>query len=270
VFPECGSGQAPACLQPCKHAERSGPKPARTDFRPRGSRSPRRPFGGNDALGPAGQGISKALGTNGDVSPSTPHWRDRCTLLETFIAKVPRPELVEHLRSSQSLRNRYFPGFRISDTVPTRQQVLTAYKKEIVGRNNGKLASSLCAHWIRQQALLATVALKVLNIQSEDPADANSWINEVHARFGPLEQHEDGLRALVRELAAQFPSEDVHIFVSIISYGTNQQTLRNLVANELLKAANDPHHALRQRSLTRSLCPLRVLRSLSLLTSCHS
>jgi len=61
-------------------------------------------------------------------------------------------------------------------------------------------------------------------------------------RFGKvgLEQHEDSLRALVRELATQFPSEDVHIFVSIISYGTNQLTLRNLVEGELLNAANDP------------------------------
>src|SRR5438876_10894631 len=138
------------------------------------------------------------------------HFRDD-HLLKTFIAKIPRPELVEYLRSNESLRNRYFPGFRISDTVPTRQQVLTAYKKEIIGRNNGKLASLLCAHWIRQQSLLATVALKSLNIQSEDPADANLWINDVHVRLEPLEQHEDSLRALVRDLATQFPSEDVHI-----------------------------------------------------------
>jgi hypothetical protein len=113
------------------------------------------------------------------------HFRDD-HLLETFIAKIPRSELVEHLRTNESLRNRYFPGFRISDTVPTRQKVLIAYKKEIVGRNNGKLASSLCAHWIRQQSLLATVALKFLKIQSENPADANLWIDDVHTRLEPL------------------------------------------------------------------------------------
>ncbi len=166
------------------------------------------------------------------------HFRDD-HLLETFIAKIPRSQLVEYLRSNDSLRNRYFRGFRISNTVPTRQQVLTAYKKEIIDRNNGKLASSLCAHWIRQQPVLASVALKSLGIQSEDPADAKLWINDVHAKLD-LEQHEDSLRALVRALAMQFSNEDVHIFVSIISYGTNQQTLRNLVEGELLNVANDP------------------------------
>src|SRR5712664_3795971 len=86
-------------------------------------------------------------------------------LLEAFISKVPHSQLVEYLRNNESLRNRYFRGFRISNTAPTCQQMLTAYKREIVGRNNGKLASSLCADWVRQQSVLATAALKSLNIQ---------------------------------------------------------------------------------------------------------
>src|SRR5438552_114241 len=110
------------------------------------------------------------------------HFRDD-KLLARFLEKIPRPELVEYLRSNESLRNRYFRGFRISDTVPTCQQVLTAYRKEIIDRNNGKLASSLCAHWIRQEVVLAGVALKSLRIQSEDPADAHSWIDDVHSKL---------------------------------------------------------------------------------------
>jgi hypothetical protein len=47
-------------------------------------------------------------------------------LLETFIAKIPHSQLVEYLRSNESLRNRYFRGFRISHNVPTYKQVLTA------------------------------------------------------------------------------------------------------------------------------------------------
>lgn len=75
-----------------------------------------------------------------------------------------------------------------------------------------------------------------------------SWgINDVHARLQPLEQHQDSLRALVRKLATQFSTEDVHIFVSIISYGINQQTVRDLVESELLNAVNDLRH-LRNRS----------------------
>ena len=136
-------------------------------------------------------------------------------LLETFIAKIPHAQLVEYLRSNESLRNRYFRGFRISNTVPSNKQIVAAYKREIVDRNNGKLASSLCADWIRQHPMLTSVALKCLNIPSEDPADAHSWINEVHEKL-ELEQGEHDLRGLVRTLAVQFSSEDVHIFVSII------------------------------------------------------
>lgn len=161
-------------------------------------------------------------------------------LLETFIEKIPHSQLVEYLRSNESLRNRYFRGFRISNTVPSCQQVLTAYKKEIIDRKNGKLASSLCAHWIRQEPVLASAALNSLGIQSENPADANSWIKDVRAKL-ELDHHQDSLRALVRALAMQFSSEDVHIFISIISYGINQQTLRELVEQELLNGANDPH-----------------------------
>jgi hypothetical protein len=166
------------------------------------------------------------------------HFRDD-HLLETFAVKIPRSQLVEHLRNDESLRNRYFPGFRFSSTVPTYQQVLTAYKKEIIDRNNGDLASSLCAHWIRQQPALAGVALESLSIQCENPADANLWIEGVRARL-KLESHEVSLRPLIRALAMRFSNDDVHIFVSIISYGTNQQTLRTFVEQELLNVANDP------------------------------
>ncbi len=160
-------------------------------------------------------------------------------LFGTFIAKIPHSQLVEYVRSNESLRNRYFRGFRISDTVPTRQQLLTAYKKEIVDRNNGALASSLCANWIRQQPVLSSAALKSLDIQTKDPADANLWINDVHAKLA-LDRPEDRLRRLVRVLGVQFSSEDVLIFLSIISYGTDQQTLRRVVDQELQNLANDP------------------------------
>src|SRR5467141_2446888 len=103
------------------------------------------------------------------------HFRDD-RLLARFIEQIPRSELVEYIRSSESLRNRYFRGFRISNTAPTCQQVLSAYKKEIIDRKNGNLASSLCADWIRQHSVLAGTALKSLGIQSENAADANLWI----------------------------------------------------------------------------------------------
>lgn len=41
-------------------------------------------------------------------------------------------------------------------------------------------------------------------------------------------------------LAVQFPSDDVHIFVSTISYGADQLALRKLVEHELLSVVSDP------------------------------
>jgi len=160
-------------------------------------------------------------------------------LLENFIATIPHAQLVEYLRNDEALRNRYFRGFRISSTVPSNKQIVTAYKREIVDRNNGKLASSLCADWVRQHPMLASAALQSLNIPSEHPADAHSWINDVHEKLA-LEQDEHGIRGLVRTLAVQFSREDVHIFVSIISYDKDQAALRKLVEQEVLMVTNDP------------------------------
>ncbi len=160
-------------------------------------------------------------------------------LLEMFIAKIPRSQLLDYLRANESFRNRYFPGFRISTVSPTHRQIASAYKREIVDRKNGKLASSLCAHWLRQQPALVTMALKSLGIQSENPADANSWIEDVHSKLD-LEPQEDTFRRLVKALSSQFSRDDTHIFVSIISYGTNLQTLQKLVEEELVNLANDP------------------------------
>ena len=75
------------------------------------------------------------------------HFLDK-HLLEVFIEKIPRSELVETLRVNESLRNRYFPGFRISNSVPSSKQIVVAYRKEIVERRNGRLATSLCRSWV--------------------------------------------------------------------------------------------------------------------------
>jgi tetratricopeptide (TPR) repeat protein len=166
------------------------------------------------------------------------HFRD-ANLLEKFISKIPRSQLIEYLRSNESLRNRYFRGFRISSTVPTLQQILTAYKREIIDHRNGKLASSLCATWIRQQPMLASAALKSLNVHSEDPTNAYAWIDEVHAKRA-LERHEECPRTLVHDLAARFSAEDIHIFVSIISYKSDQEALQKLVERELQNVTTNP------------------------------
>src|SRR3977135_757602 len=86
-------------------------------------------------------------------------------LFEEFIAKIPRSQLVEPLRNSESMRNRYFRGFHVSNTSPTSQKMLNAYRKEIIDRSNSSLASFLCTQWSRQHPEIASVALKCLGIQ---------------------------------------------------------------------------------------------------------
>ena len=169
-------------------------------------------------------------------------------LFATFIARVPRSQIIEYLRNNESVRNRHFRGFRISNAVPTNQQILAAFKKEIVGRHNGGLASSLCAGWIGENEALASVALNALNLQSENPANAYLWINDVQAKLGSGSR-QDTVRALVRVLAARFSDEDILIFVSIISSGENQEAVRALVDMELRNARNDPQIAKRRLEL---------------------
>lgn len=190
------------------------------------------------------------------VKPYTPvyHFCDG-KLLARFIEQIPRPDLLEYLRSNESLRNRYFRGFHISPTVPSRQQIMAAYKKEIVDRNNGSLATGLCADWVRHESALASIALKQLGIRTDSPADAHSWIADVHSKLA-VESYEDILRGLVRKLAPQFSREDIHIFVSVISYSLNQEAVRTLVEEELGNIASDP-----QVSKERIECELSTARA---------
>src|SRR5882672_6754437 len=131
------------------------------------------------------------------------HFHDK-HLFEVFIAKIPHSLLIGPLRNSESLRNRYFRGFHFSNTSPTSQQMLNAYRKEIIDRNDGTLASFLCTQWTRQNPEIASVALRFLGIQTEDVSDPNLWINDVHAKIDK-KQHPDRMRALVQTLSQQFP-----------------------------------------------------------------
>lgn len=166
------------------------------------------------------------------------HFRDNY-LLQTFLAAIPRPQLLEPLRSQESLRNRYFPGFRLSNSVPSGKQLATAYQKEIVGQHNGKLASDLCASWIQQKQAVTIAGLQALGVQPANPADAYSWIGDVHARIKSSGSDET-FRALVRNLSAHFPSDEIRIFVSIISYCKEQDAIQKVVTDELGKVADPP------------------------------
>jgi tetratricopeptide (TPR) repeat protein len=154
-------------------------------------------------------------------------------LVDAFFTRIPRTQLLDFARRSETLRSRNFPGFRITNRFPTDRQLITAYRREVVDRRNSGLASSLCTCWIAQQPSLAGAALKSLGIESTTPADANSWIEEVHKKLASAPD-EELLTTLVHSLAGKFPNDDIHIFVSLISYGEDQQTVRDLVEREIL------------------------------------
>lgn len=153
-------------------------------------------------------------------------------LYTTFIEKLARPTLLESLRANQLIRNRYFPGFRITETTPTLQQLLNAYRKEILQRSNSNLAKTLCEQWIRCNSELASIALQSVGFLSEDAARAGTWIEKIKSKL----EGADGpgyLRTIVRAISEKFPAEEVLIFVSIIGHGRDQQILRDLVETEM-------------------------------------
>jgi tetratricopeptide (TPR) repeat protein len=174
------------------------------------------------------------------MSPYNPvyHFRD-ADLLDVFISNIPRSLLLKYLSADEPLRTRYFPGFRISKTIPTIHQIQVAYRKEIVDRKNGQIASSLCADWVGQYPVLADSALRRLGIQAEDPANALEWIGDVQTRL-ESEPSEVTLLELANFLSAQFSKEEILIFISIVSYGVDTGNLRTLVEQELTSALSAP------------------------------
>jgi hypothetical protein len=64
------------------------------------------------------------------------HFRDE-HLIEKFMGKIPHSQLVDYLRRDESLRNRCFRGFRISNTAPGLQRVATVSAVLTVGSSPG-------------------------------------------------------------------------------------------------------------------------------------
>lgn len=166
------------------------------------------------------------------------HFRN-AHLCDVFMGAIPEAPLRERLKRSESLRSRTFPGFRITKALPTDRQMTAAFRKEIVDRRNGELASFLCALWIRKHSFLAKDALLLLGVEAKTPEDARSWIDAVHHS---LEQSSwvNLIKTTVRSLADRYLIEEIQIFISIIGYGKNQEHLHAAVLEELDGVAADP------------------------------
>ncbi len=173
------------------------------------------------------------------------HFRN-AQLCEAFMGDIPEAPLRERLKKGESLRSRTFPGFRITKALPTHRQMIAAFRKEVVDRRNGELASFLCALWIRNHSSLAKDALLQLGVEAKTPEDARSWINAVHHS---LEQSswESLIQTTVRSLADRYPIEEIQIFISIIGYGRDQEYLHAVVLEEL--DAVDAHPTTRKKKL---------------------
>ena len=85
------------------------------------------------------------------------------------------------LRTDEKLRNRYFPGFRISAAAPTPQQIIMAFRNEILQKGNSRLANCLCEVWIKNNCDLADTALQSLGIEYKNASEVSVWLENVHS-----------------------------------------------------------------------------------------
>lgn len=162
-------------------------------------------------------------------------------LFKAFLEKIPRSALIEPLRRDEALRNRYFPGFRINESKPDRQQLLNAYRREIVERHNRVLANKLCEEWICCNHGLSSAALQALGLSGERASEAGTWIGEAQSVL--TDRGFEAVGELVRAVRGKFEPGDVLIFASIIEYGQDQEALRRTIERELRSpeaAASDP------------------------------
>jgi tetratricopeptide (TPR) repeat protein len=161
------------------------------------------------------------------------HFRD-VVLFEAFMAGIPASRPREYLRNDQALRNRCFAGFRITNTLPTNDQIKNALRREIVERNNGDLASKLCALWVRERPQLTKEALACFGVLAEKPEDSGSWITQIHDILDESKYQND-VQTFARTLGAKFNHDELLIFASVISYGRNQKEIREIVECERIE-----------------------------------
>ena len=155
-------------------------------------------------------------------------------LFTAFIERLPRSALTDPLRKDELLRKRNFPGFRITETTPSLQQLLAAYRKEILQRSNTRLANNLCKQWIRSSPALAATALLSLGLSAQDAGKVDTWLKKAQDKL-PEGKGFDCLRALTSAVTQGFPPQDILIFVSIISYDRDQNAIREFVEREVLQ-----------------------------------
>ena len=128
-----------------------------------------------------------------------------------FIGSLARRTLIAPVKNDEKLRNLYFPGFRVTQSKPTQNQLLNAYKREILQRRNSQLANLLSKKWIEAHSDLTSVALTSIGIATEDPLAVNNWLEKVHEKLTLSQGGEETVRCVVTALSERFPPDDVRI-----------------------------------------------------------
>jgi tetratricopeptide (TPR) repeat protein len=145
------------------------------------------------------------------------------------MAGIPDSEMREHLRQNDSLRSRNFPGFRITKAVPTRRQIWTAIKKELIDRSNDDLAYLLCIKWGQEHPAFINQALLLLGAETKESSETSSWIERGRERL-EVDSLSTRVLPLTKALADGHSAEQVTIFLSAISCGGDcHQPIQNLI-----------------------------------------
>lgn len=162
---------------------------------------------------------------------AAPHFRDG-HLFDLFMEEIPDALLRDQLRKSQALRNRTFPGFRITKAIPGNQQIRAAFKREIVDRGNGELARFLSESWIKHHPAIAKEGATHFGESTSDPTDLEAWakLTEIADDNSSLEINS---RSAIRSLVKHYPADVIQIFVSIISLRIDHHILRQIIREEL-------------------------------------
>lgn len=163
------------------------------------------------------------------------HMKDK-DLFGVFIRGLSHKVLLEPVRKDGELRNRYFKGYRISDHYPDKEALASAYYRELNAYDNNQLRNFLCIHWIEAHYDLSKKGLHSIGVD----LSGTNWLQEAHEVLRS-QGHIDIAKSIARSLAISYPSNEILIFLSILSYEhDDQEALRKVIQDHISLTQSDP------------------------------
>jgi hypothetical protein len=161
-------------------------------------------------------------------------------LFEAFVRSIPRPVLIQRLQKDQKFRDKQLRGFQITDHSPEISVIAKAYHKEIMQGRDEHLVSFLCTNWLLSHEKLVDCATVILQLAPSAAINTPEWLSSVHGELKAI-GHFEAAKRLVRALSIEYPVEDVHVFISLVSIEcSDQNSLRATVDEEIAAWENDP------------------------------